>query len=125
MPCLWRGVRVWSNELVLKTRDRETGPRVRIPPPSLADFRKKGIKNMKIHNITNIDKFFDVIAKCNGRVELVTAEGDRLNLKSTLAQYVALAKVFSDGTIPSLELVVYEAEDIGRLVDYMMYCNAK
>ena len=75
---------------------------------------------MKIHNITNIDKFFDVIAKCNGRVELVTAEGDRLNLKSTLAQYVALAKVFSDGTIPSLELVVYEAEDIGRLVDYMM-----
>ena len=80
---------------------------------------------MKIHNITNIDKFFDVIAKCNGRVELVTAEGDRLNLKSTLAQYVALAKVFSDGTIPSLELVVYEAEDIGRLVDYMMYCNAK
>ena len=80
---------------------------------------------MKVHNITNIDKFFDVIAKCNGRVELVTAEGDRLNLKSTLAQYVALAKVFSDGTIPSLELVVYEAEDIGRLIDYMMSCNAK
>ena len=80
---------------------------------------------MKIHNITNIDKFFDVIAKCNGRVELVTAEGDRLNLKSTLAQYVALAKVFSDGTIPSLELVVYEAEDIGRLVDYMMQSQVK
>ena len=80
---------------------------------------------MKVHNITNIDKFFDVIAKCNGRVELVTAEGDRLNLKSTLAQYVALAKVFSDGTIPSLELVVYEAEDIGRLVDYMMQSQVK
>ena len=80
---------------------------------------------MKVHNITNIDKFFDVIAKCNGRVELVTAEGDRLNLKSTLAQYVALAKVFSEGTIPSLELVVYEAEDIGRLVDYMMQSQVK
>ena len=80
---------------------------------------------MKVHNITDIDKFFGVIDSCVGRVELVTAEGDRLNLKSTLCKYVALAKVFSDGTIPSLELVVYESEDIGRLVDYMMYCNAK
>ena len=80
---------------------------------------------MKVHNITDIDKFFGVIDSCIGRVELVTAEGDRLNLKSTLCKYVALAKVFSDGTIPSLELVVYESEDIGRLVDYMMYCNAK
>lgn len=80
---------------------------------------------MKVHNITDIDKFFGVIDSCVGRVELVTAEGDRLNLKSTLCKYVALAKVFSDGTIPSLELVVYESEDIGRLVDYMLYCNAK
>ena len=33
---------------------------------------------MKVHNITDIDKFFGVIDSCVGRVELVTAEGDRL-----------------------------------------------
>lgn len=80
---------------------------------------------MKVCNITDIDKFFSVIDSCKGKVELTTEEGDRLNLKSKLCQYVALAKVFSDGSIPSLELVVYEADDIGKLIDYMIYSNAK
>lgn len=102
------------------------GFRVRIPDLAFAGFpQRKEQEIMKVCNITDIDKFFNVVASCKGKVELVTEEGDRLNLKSTLTQYVALAKVFSDGTIPSLELVVYDAEDIGKLVDYMMYSNAK
>ena len=43
---------------------------------------------MKVQNIKDIQKFFDVVDSCSGRVELVTGEGDRLNLKSKLAQYV-------------------------------------
>ena len=39
---------------------------------------------MKVTHITDIDKFFEVIDSCKGRVELVTGEGDRLNLKSVL-----------------------------------------
>ena len=54
---------------------------------------------MIVENVRDIDKFFGVIDKCEGRVELVTNEGDRLNLKSTLTKYIALAKVFSDGKI--------------------------
>lgn len=46
---------------------------------------------MKISNIKDVDKFFQVIDSCKGRVELVTGEGDRLNLKSKLSQYVSLA----------------------------------
>ena len=75
---------------------------------------------LKVQNIKDIDKFFSVIDKCQGKVELVTKEGDRLNLKSKLTQYVALAKLFSDGNIPEVELVVYEREDIDRLLDYMI-----
>ena len=45
---------------------------------------------MKVTHITDIDKFFEVIDSCKGRVELVTGEGDRLNLKSKLSQYVSL-----------------------------------
>ena len=75
---------------------------------------------MKIQNITNIEKFFEVVDRCEGRVELVTGEGDRLNLKSKLSQYVSMAKLFSDGTISELELLAYEPEDINKLVNFMM-----
>ena len=80
---------------------------------------------MKIMNITNVDEFFKVIDECTGRVELVTNEGDRLNLKSKLTQYVSLAKIFSDGVIPEMELVAHEPEDMKRLIQYMMESNMK
>ena len=35
---------------------------------------------MKIDNVKDIDGFFKVVDSCKGRIELVTAEGDRLNL---------------------------------------------
>ena len=75
---------------------------------------------MKVENIKDIDKFFKVIDECKGKVELVTGEGDRLNLKSKLSQYVSLANIFSDGVIKELELVAYEPEDIDRLLNYMV-----
>ena len=75
---------------------------------------------MKVQNITNIDKFFEVIDKCKGRVELVTGEGDRLNLKSKLSQYVSMANIFSDGTIEELEIIAYEPADIDKLVNFMV-----
>lgn len=78
---------------------------------------------MKIMNITNLDKFFGVIDQCEEKVELITENGDRYNLKSKLSQYVALAKVFFGGTIPSVELVTHCQEDKGRLLRYMMNMN--
>ena len=75
---------------------------------------------MKVQNIKNIDKFFKVVDQCKGRVELVTGEGDRLNLKSKLSQYVSRANIFSIGEIPELEIVAYEREDIDRLINFMM-----
>ena len=41
---------------------------------------------MKINNIVNPKKFFETLERCKGRVELITDEGDRLNLKSKLCQ---------------------------------------
>ncbi len=75
---------------------------------------------MKLTNITNIDKFFEVVDSCKGKVELVSEEGDRLNLKSKLSQYVSLAKMFSDGEISELEVIAYEPEDLDKLVKFMM-----
>lgn len=75
---------------------------------------------MKLTNIENVDKFFEVVNSCKGKVELVSEEGDRLNLKSKLSQYVSLAKIFSNGDIPLLEIVAYEPEDIEKLLQFMM-----
>lgn len=75
---------------------------------------------MKVNNIDNLDEFFKVIATCTGDVMLVTGQGDCLNLKSQLSRYVALAKVFSDGTIPELEIKATNPEDTTRLVSFMM-----
>ena len=75
---------------------------------------------MKVQNITDISKFFETIDQCKGKVELVTGEGDRLNLKSKLSQYVSLATIFSNGEIPELEIIAYEKDDIDKLIGFMM-----
>ena len=75
---------------------------------------------MKITNISNIEAFFKVVDQCKGKVELVTGEGDRLNLKSKLCQYVSLANIFSNGEIPELEVIAHEPEDVNRLVTFML-----
>lgn len=75
---------------------------------------------MKVQNIQNIDKFFQVVDSCEGKVELVTGEGDRLNLKSKLAQYVSMANIFSNGEIPELEIIAYEPEDTDKLIKFMI-----
>lgn len=75
---------------------------------------------MKIKNIKDPQRFFEVVGQCKGRVELVTDEGDRLNLKSKLSQYVALSQMFKDAQIDEVDLVLSEPEDIGLLLDFLV-----
>ena len=75
---------------------------------------------MKIKNISEPQKFFEVLNKCKGSVELVTSEGDRLNLKSKLCQYIALTQMFKDASIDEVELVLSEPEDMSMLLDYLI-----
>ena len=74
---------------------------------------------MKIQHIEDVDKFFKVVDQCKGTVELVSSEGDRINLKSKLSQYLSPANIFSNGYIKELELVAYDKEDIDRLIQFM------
>lgn len=76
---------------------------------------------MKVSKINDINKLFQVVDSCKGKVELVTGEGDRLNLKSNLCQYVSLATIFtSEADIPDLEIIAYEKEDIDKLFKFMV-----
>ena len=77
---------------------------------------------MKISNIKDPEAFFKVIDSCTGKVELVTGEGDRLNLRSKLSQFVSLSSIFAQeaATIPELEIIAYEPEDSKKLLEYMI-----
>ena len=76
---------------------------------------------MKVMNIENPQEFLKVIDSCSGQVELVTADGDRLNLKSKLCQLVSLSTIFeSASTIPmeSPEILQYFLE---QMLNYAAY----
>lgn len=76
---------------------------------------------MKVKNIEDPQEFMKLIDTCSGKVELLTQEGDRLNLKSKLCQYVSLANIFaSPNKIPELEIVAYEPEDTKKILEYLM-----
>ena len=76
---------------------------------------------MKVKNITDVDGFFKVIDSCEGKVELITGEGDRLNLKSKLCQYVSLSSILkTDVEIPELEIVAYEPQDTEKIIKFLM-----
>ena len=74
---------------------------------------------MKIQNINDVEAFFKVIDQCKGPVELVSPEGDRINLKSKLSQYLSMASMFSNGYIKDRDLVATDKEDVERLIKYM------
>lgn len=61
---------------------------------------------MKLYNITDIDAFFNLVDSCSGDVFLISNEGDKINLKSKLCQYLAMAKIFSSDYIKELSLEV-------------------
>lgn len=77
---------------------------------------------MKVNGVKNVQELFQVIDGCTGRVELVTGQGDRLNLKSKLSQFVAMEQLFTEKSIAELELevIAYEPEDNTKLINYLM-----
>lgn len=74
---------------------------------------------MKATNVKDFDSFLKVIDSCKGPVELVSDEGDRINLKSKLSQYLSLSSIISNGYIRELELVATEKEDVEKLLNYL------
>ena len=77
---------------------------------------------MKLTNITNIDKFFEVVDKCEGRVEMLTENGDCLDLRPKLCQFVTLVKMLTDGDVERMEIIAENKKDEQKLMAYMINC---
>ena len=79
---------------------------------------------MKLYGITeqNINKFFEVVEKCEGKVELVS-DGFRVDLKSRFAQYFSMAKIFCNSEVEEIELLAYTQNDVNKLIQFMTECG--
>ena len=62
---------------------------------------------MKFENVKNVERLFQIIPdECSGTVELVSSEGDRINLKSRLSQYISMVRLLDTEFVKELELAI-------------------
>ena len=80
----------------------------------------RGENDMTLTNVANVDKLLKAIEECEGKVELVTEQGDRFNLKSKLSQYVSFVKILTNQTIPAIEIITSNHSDAERLMKLMI-----
>ena len=74
---------------------------------------------MKLKNIKQLDRFREAINRCRSDVFLKSPEGDVLNLKSSLSQYIALGKLLGEAG-DTLELFTSCSEDEAVMLEFMM-----
>ena len=75
---------------------------------------------MKFENVKNVERLFQIIQnECTGTVELVSSEGDRINLKSRLSQYISMVRLLDAEFVKELELVASDPADVERLMRFM------
>ena len=72
---------------------------------------------MKLANITEVDNFLKVVDECSGSVWLESVEGDKINLKSKLSQYIAISALISCEA-DKLELFCSEYKDEQRFFKF-------
>lgn len=65
---------------------------------------------MKLANIKEVDSFLKTVNECVGDVWLESIEGDKINLKSKLSQYIAISALISCEA-DKLELFCSKHED--------------
>ena len=75
---------------------------------------------IKLYKIDNFAAFMDLINECEGDVCIISDQGDKLNLKSTLVKFVALANLFNSSVIEKLELEVTDKDDEQKIIDFMI-----
>lgn len=77
---------------------------------------------MNVTNISDINSFFEVVDKCEGKVELITENGDQLNLKSKFNQYTALIILLEHAKNEQkrkLEIVAEQQKDEEKIMQFL------
>ena len=74
---------------------------------------------IKLTKVNDIDRFMKLVNGYQGEVKIVSDQGDEINLKSKLSQFVALAKLFHENTIENLKLRLSNRQDVWNTIEYL------
>ena len=72
---------------------------------------------MKLTKISQIKEFLSIVDSCQGNVWLVSLQGDKYNLKSTLTQYIAISALLGEKG-NELELFCDVKSDENKCLDW-------
>ena len=75
---------------------------------------------MDMHNF-DLKEFMKVLNSCDGEVYMVTDEGDRLNLKSTLSQLLGFSALIEGGTVTKARIECTNKEDERNLFRFNLF----
>lgn len=73
---------------------------------------------MKLKRQLNLERFFASARKCVGEVYFLSAENDRLNLKSALCCFLFTAACRESGMALRGEVICDNAEDEARMAEF-------
>lgn len=73
---------------------------------------------MKLNPNINVPSFLQTVQTCIGEVHFITGEGDHLNLKSTLSQFVFAAVIAGKLQDMDCWITVSDPQDAILLQDY-------
>lgn len=74
---------------------------------------------LRLKESTSHAEFLKHVMDCRGEVLFITAEGDTLNLKSTLSQFVFAASFLKPEIVQAAQVKCEDAGDYGFLKDFL------
>lgn len=74
----------------------------------------------ELHKI-DFGKFIEALDQCKGNVWLVTAEGDKLNLKSRFCQLLGIAEIVKGGLVTEAKVICDDPDDDSLLFRFNLY----
>lgn len=74
---------------------------------------------MNLKDNFNMGDFMEAAKECTGDVFFHSAEGDIINLKSLLSQYVLATIVCKPGLLINAQIVCTQDEDYAKLTDFL------
>lgn len=75
---------------------------------------------MKITEFSILVKFFEAVDKYEGKVELIVENRIRLNLKSTLCQFVSMVYLLEQTDVADVKIVADCAADSEQMMKYII-----
>lgn len=79
---------------------------------------------MSLHNV-DVSEFLEVLDSCEGSVYLLTNEGDKVNLKSTLSRLVGLTRLIEGGKITEACIICKNPSDESKLFRLNMFGSSE